>query len=125
MDFGDILRTSAQIITQRKASYGPPTEGFERAAVIASTALDKSVSPYEVAMILHAVKLARISTSPKYLDNYVDAVSYLAFAGDFADAGSERPHDTKAPAGRSVEPLRGGPPHDGAAPGPPADRAAP
>jgi len=108
MDFGDILRTSAQIITQRKASYGPPTEGFERAAVIASTALDKSVSPYEVAMILHAVKLARISTSPKYLDNYVDAVSYLAFAGDFADAGSERPRDSKAPDGRPVAPIRDG-----------------
>ena len=123
MDFGDILRTSAQVITQRKASYGPPTEGFERAAVIASTALDKSVSPYEVAMILHAVKLARISTSPKYLDNYVDAVSYLAFAGDFADAGSERPRDSKAPAvdGRPVAPIREG----ATEAGPPARPTAP
>lgn len=97
MDHGDILKRSATIITQRRESYGPPTECFERAATIASVMLNKPITPYEVVSILHAVKLARIAQSPKNLDHYVDGVSYLAFAGEFSGAGKEDARrDTKA-----------------------------
>jgi len=126
MDHGDILRTSAQVITKRRETYGSPAQCFERAAVIAGAMLDKPVTPYELAVIFHAMKLARIAQSPKNVDHYVDGVSYLSFAAEFADAEPESPQrDTKAVSGRSVEKILGGASDARAAPGPHADRVAP
>jgi len=131
MDHGDIIKTSATVIAKRRESYGPPTECFERAAIIASAMLGKTVTPYEVVSIMHAVKLARIAQSPKNLDHYVDGVSYLAFAGEFSGAGKEDARrDTKTLTslplpdiargitndtigGRPVVPLRGDPKPNG------------
>ena len=44
------------------------------------------VGPYEVAMILASVKLARMSASPSKRDNYLDAINYLAFAAELIGA---------------------------------------
>lgn len=52
---------------------------------MATIMLDRVVTPYEVAILLHAVKLARMSVNRKYSDNYVDGVNYLAFAAQFAE----------------------------------------
>ena len=90
MDFGDILKTSAVVIAKRRESYGPPQECFERAATIAGAILDRKVSPYEISIIFHAMKLARITQSPDNPDHYVDGVSYLAFAGEFHGTARER-----------------------------------
>ena len=128
MDHGQILTTSATVIAKRRESYGSPTDCFDRAAAIASAMLNKPIWPYEIAMIFHAMKLARIAQSPKNMDHYVDGVSYLSFAGEFIDAEKEHPRrDTKAFApdlgravatvdtigGRPVVPLRGDPKPNG------------
>lgn len=46
--------------------------------------LDRVVTPYDVAMIHVATKMARIASSPRHADNYVDGVNYIAFAAQFA-----------------------------------------
>jgi hypothetical protein len=86
MEHGDILKTSARAIGERRETYGPPKESFDRAAVLASAILDKQVLPHEIALIMHAVKLARIASNPANQDHYVDGISYLAFAGEFLEA---------------------------------------
>jgi hypothetical protein len=86
MENGDYLKASARAIGERRETYGSPKEGFDRAAVIASAILDKQVLPHEIALILHAVKLARIAANPANADHYVDGISYLAFAGEFLEA---------------------------------------
>jgi len=85
-EHGEILKTAAMMIAKRRETYGSPKDGFDRAAMIASTILDKPVTPYEIAVIMHAVKLSRIATSPKNPDHYVDGISYLSFAAEFVEA---------------------------------------
>jgi Domain of unknown function (DUF6378) len=113
LEHGEILRNSAQMIAKRRETYGQPAECFERAAMIAGAMLDRAVTPFEIATVMHAMKLARVAVSPKNVDHFIDGVSYLAFAAEFADAQPERPNrDTKviAPAvdGRPVAPIRDG-----------------
>jgi hypothetical protein len=61
---------------------------FDNVSRIATVILGRIVTPFEIAMILHCVKLARISVDIKEPDNYVDGVNYMAFAAQFA--GIER-----------------------------------
>lgn len=46
--------------------------------------LNKQVTIYDVAMIMSAMKMARIPTSPTIDDHYVDGINYLAFASQFS-----------------------------------------
>jgi hypothetical protein len=91
MENGDYLKASARAIGERRETYGSPRESFDRAAVIASTILDKQILPHEIAFILHAVKLARIAANPANPDHYVDGIAYLAFAGEFLEAVAPEP----------------------------------
>ena len=84
-EHGDFLKASARAIGDRRETYGAPKDGFDRAAVIASALLDKQVLPHEIALIMHAVKLARIAANPANADHYIDGISYLAFAGEFME----------------------------------------
>ena len=110
MEHGTILATAAKTIAKRRESYGTPAECFERAAVIAGAMLDKPISPFEIAVVFHAMKLARAAQSPKNQDHFVDGISYLAFAAEFVGAEPENSRDSKAPAvdGRPVAPVRDG-----------------
>jgi hypothetical protein len=49
-----------------------------------------SISPWQGAMFMQAIKMARIKTSATKTDNYVDGVNYLAFAAQFA-TGDDQP----------------------------------
>jgi hypothetical protein len=46
--------------------------------------LDRVITPYEIAIIHVATKMARMTSDPKKADNYVDGVNYMAFAAQFA-----------------------------------------
>lgn len=72
------------MLKERGQSYGPVDECFERISIISSAILGKNISTYDAAIIMHAVKLARMQTARTNSDNYVDGINYLAFAGQFA-----------------------------------------
>jgi hypothetical protein len=81
-----VLKESAEIIGDRGQDYGGIEENFNNIATIANSMLSPRLHlrAYDVAIILTAVKMARIKASPKKRDNYVDGVNYLAFAAELA-----------------------------------------
>ena len=80
----DILANTARVLSDRTKQYGSPSETYQRAAAIASITTGKQMTHYDIAMIMHAVKLARMVTGRSNLDHYEDAINYLAFAAEFA-----------------------------------------
>lgn len=86
MDHKDILTQSATILNKRAEQYGDMREVMHRASLHASLLLGRTVSKYEVATIMIAVKMSRIPSSVDLMDNYVDGINYMSFAGEFAVA---------------------------------------
>lgn len=83
-----MLEEAARLIGDRGEQYGPPDKCFENIAIISSVLLDRPVSAKDVALVLVATKLARMTHSPKLADSYVDAINYMAFAARFAKVDS-------------------------------------
>lgn len=84
MDPKGLLNEAASLIEDRGADYGGIEQNFELIAGLANIILARDLSAFDVAIILHCVKLARLRTSPTKRDNYLDGVNYLAFAGELA-----------------------------------------
>jgi hypothetical protein len=81
-----ILTTSIDIIGSRAEEYGDASQSFSRASTIASTMLDKTITAYDVSIVLMAVKMARIAQNKTHMDSYVDLAAYTAFAAQFSNA---------------------------------------
>ena len=84
MKCNDVLSAALTTIRDRGKDYGDIKTSFTKAAIIASAILDKTISPYDVAVILDAVKRARLSHNPSHQDSWVDAAAYTAIASQFA-----------------------------------------
>jgi len=84
MNHREVLKEAASLIAERGKEYGPEDACFERSSNIATILLNKQISKYDVAMILHANKLARLQESRTKMDHYVDGINYMAFAAQFA-----------------------------------------
>jgi hypothetical protein len=46
--------------------------------------LGKQITLYDVSIIMAAMKMARITSTPTLDDNYIDGINYLAFASQFS-----------------------------------------
>ena len=84
MNHLETLNSAVGMLTEKGHLYGPEDQCFERISVIATAVLGKNISTYDVAMIHHATKLARMMTARTHQDNYVDGINYLAFASQFS-----------------------------------------
>jgi hypothetical protein len=62
---------------------------FDKVARILSIIFGRTVTPWEVAQTMIAVKQVRMSVDPLHIDNYVDQVNYTAFAAQFAGIAEE------------------------------------
>jgi hypothetical protein len=82
MDPQNTLKECAYLIDERGEDYGGIEDNFTKIATIASLATGRMVTAYDVAMILAATKLARMSGIRDKRDNYLDAINYLAFASE-------------------------------------------
>lgn len=82
------LADCAALIGERGKDYGGIEENFSRISSIASVATGKELSPYDVAMVLVATKLARMNGARDKRDNYMDAINYLAFAMELRDGSA-------------------------------------
>jgi len=78
------LINAAKIIDERAQQYGAPDTCFEKIARIATAVTGETYTEYDIALVMHCVKLGRMLENRKYEDNYIDAINYLAFAGQFA-----------------------------------------
>lgn len=84
MDHTEILADAVAILRERGAEYGSVEDTFNRACIIYEAMTGCSMSPWQGAMFMHSMKMARIKHSASKLDNYRDDINYIAFAGQFA-----------------------------------------
>jgi hypothetical protein len=86
MNHRDVLKSAATILNERAQEYGGEEACFKRISDLATIVLNKPISEYDVAMIMHCVKLGRLQEARQKSDNYIDGVNYLAFGAQFAHA---------------------------------------
>jgi hypothetical protein len=90
MNHKELLAESVAMLRDRGADYGDENALYERVCLIYNLMTGEQLTPWHAAIFMTALKMARIRTSAQKLDNYVDGVNYLAFAGQFAEARSEK-----------------------------------
>jgi hypothetical protein len=85
MHHTDILKSAQSIVNQRGNEYGDMSASFVRASTIASAISGKTISSYDIAVVMMAVKMSRIGHNKSKPDSWVDLVNYTTFAAQFAD----------------------------------------
>ena len=65
----------------RNEQNGDPYENHLRIAKIWSVILDKEIEPYQVALCMAGLKIARLAYNPLD-DSFIDGAAYLAIAGE-------------------------------------------
>ena len=83
-----IEATQRAVMADRNADYAPPEENFQRIADLWNLYLEGrgEVTPYDTAIMMVLVKVARIQASPHLLDHLVDIAGYAACAADVIPA---------------------------------------
>lgn len=103
MRYNETMQKALDAFADRGAQYGDIEDTFQAAASLASIMLRKNITPRDVTMITHALKLARISKDPGHADSYIDGVNYLAFSLQFTSAtDGERRYAAEAKAARET-----------------------
>ena len=85
MDPHKFFEEASAIIGERGQDYGGVEDNFDRAARIANQIIGRALTPHDIAMVMVAVKLARMRTSPDKRDTYIDCAAYLAFAAELKE----------------------------------------
>lgn len=80
--FADVIKT----IHSRGIDYGHPIENHKRIAELWSAYLGYPIQPNEVAILMCLVKISRQAEDPRVIDNYTDALGYIAIAKTITDA---------------------------------------
>lgn len=80
----EVLALASRTFTERGQEYGAIKTSFTRISIIASSVLNKTITPHDIAIIQIAVKQARIASNPQHMDSYVDLSVYAAIAAELA-----------------------------------------
>jgi len=82
MNREEILQTAIDLtMHDRNEQNGDPLENHQRIAKIWSVILGIEVEPYQVALCMAGMKLARLAFNPLE-DSFIDGAAYLAIAGE-------------------------------------------
>lgn len=87
MEIDDLLAEASCLIHgDRQDEYGDICESWERIGKLWAGLLDldEPISPSKVGLMLAVMKLSRIAGSPRHTDSYIDALAYIAGAGELA-----------------------------------------
>jgi len=88
MDREEILQTAIRLtMGDRNDQNGDPFENHQRIAQIWSVILGQKIEPYQVALCMAGLKLARLAYNPLE-DSFVDGAAYLAIAGEIVQKGA-------------------------------------
>lgn len=79
-----LMEAAHLIVGARDVTYGSPLENHSRIAQLWSVVLKREVQPYEVAICMALVKVARLVESPEHRDSYVDAAGYIGIAAELS-----------------------------------------
>lgn len=81
----DYLSAAADCVCKsREEQYGSPEDSFGTIAGLWSIYLGRKISPEDVAVMMALLKIARIARGRFKADSYVDAIGYIACAGEIA-----------------------------------------
>ena len=84
MDRQEILQQAISLtMGDRNEQNGDPRENHERIAKIWSVILHQEIEPYQVALCMAGLKLARLAYNPLE-DSFIDGAAYFAIAGEIA-----------------------------------------
>jgi len=89
--FDNVIKT----IHARGLNYGHPITNHKRIAELWSAYLGYPIQPNEVAICMALVKISRQAEDAAHLDNYEDAIAYLAIAKSVTDAMQDDTDDWK------------------------------
>ncbi len=89
--FDNVIKT----IHERGVRYGHPITNHKRIAELWSAYLGYPIQPNEAAICMALVKISRQAEDPAYLDNYEDAIAYLAIGKSITDAMQDDTDDWK------------------------------
>lgn len=93
----EILDKASDLINgDRAKDYGPARKNHEDIAAGWSIIFGANVNATQVARAMAWLKICRLSKTESHLDSYIDAVAYMALAGEMATE----------PAAPNVEKLR-------------------
>lgn len=87
---GILDQARAAVTVDRAATHGDAEQSFEMIAALWSTYLGQRITALQVAVMMTLFKCARQSGNASHLDNYVDAVGYMAIAGQMATTPSAK-----------------------------------
>ena len=81
----ETLKQSIDIITgQREEDYGDAHKNFSNVAGLWSIVLGTKVQPWQVAVMLLQLKVARIIKTPTHDDSWIDAAGYIGLGAELA-----------------------------------------
>lgn len=79
----ELLKAAENCICQdRDIQYGSPENSFSRIAEYWATYLGVDITAHDVGIMMALFKIARIDTGHCKDDNYIDAIGYIACAGE-------------------------------------------
>jgi hypothetical protein len=85
MNREEILQTAIDLtMNDRNEQNGDPLENHQRIAKIWEVILGIEVEPYQVALCMAGMKLARLAHNPLD-DSFIDGAAYLAIAGEIVN----------------------------------------
>jgi hypothetical protein len=89
MEYKNLMTEAIQIFNDRNARYGDMRICMDRAAQIATLITGIHLTPHDIALVLHALKLARLGNDRANPENYIDGINYYAFAGELISVQEE------------------------------------
>ncbi len=86
MNRGELLDMAKQYVTKdRHNDHGDLEKNFDKIADLWNCYLDGSyISVADVGIMMALLKIARIRSNPKNIDNFVDGAGYLACSGELS-----------------------------------------
>ena len=73
------------VCKERNDQYGEPEDCFQDIANLWAAYKGVDFDPFDVAMMMSLLKVARAKANPKHTDNYIDLCGYGSIAGELAN----------------------------------------
>ena len=73
--------TLEEVLEKRETEYGDALENFEKIGKIWAALLDiDEIEPYQVALMMDALKTVRAFNNPQHDDSWIDKLGYIKHA---------------------------------------------
>lgn len=73
------------VCKERNDQYGEPEDCFQDIANLWAAYKGVDFNPFDVAMMMSLLKVARAKANPQHTDNYIDLCGYGSIAGELAN----------------------------------------